>query len=172
MAEKPVLLISACLLGQKVRYDGKGQILPAARLAALNAHYTLQAVCPECAGGLPVPRPPAEIVGGDGAAVWERVAQVFGNDGTEMSAAFLAGAEAALQLAKAADACGALLKSGSPSCGNTRIHDGRFTGGMVPGRGVTAEWLHRNGIAVWDDSQADGPCAIDKTISPAGSAAS
>lgn len=159
MADKPVLLISSCLFGHPVRYDGNDQALAPARLAALQARYTLYPLCPECEGGLPTPRPPAEIAGADGAAVWDRDARVIDKGGQDMSAAFKAGAEVALQQARRLNACGALLKSGSPSCANTRIHDGSFSGAMRAGRGVTAEWLARHGIPVWDDKQSDGPCA-------------
>ncbi len=128
------MLISACLLGIGCRYDGGGQYRPEA--AALLARYELVPVCPELLGGLPVPRPPAEIKGG-------RVVTAAGVDVTD---AFRLGAERALELARRRGARRALLKDGSPSCGCTRVHDGEFSGRLVPGRGLAAALLTGGGI--------------------------
>jgi uncharacterized protein YbbK (DUF523 family) len=134
--KKEALLVSACLLGEKCRYDGGSRYCAAA--AALADKYELVAACPEVLGGMPVPRTPAEIRG-------ERV---FSMDGEDRTALFRLGAERALELAREAKAVKALLKSESPSCGHGLIHDGSFSGKMVRGRGVTAALLEENGITV------------------------
>lgn len=134
--KKDVLLVSACLLGEKCRYDGGDQFCAAA--AALADRYELVPVCPEVLGGMPVPRTPAEIAG-------ERVISL---DGEDRTAPFRLGAERTLEIARRTGALKALLKSGSPSCGRGLIHDGSFSGKMVKGRGVTAALLEENGIAV------------------------
>lgn len=102
--------------------------------------------CPEQLGGLPTPRPAAEITGGDGAAVLDGAARVLTAGGEDVTAAFLRGAQEAVRLAQAADAGAALLRSGSPACGAGRIHDGSFTGRLTAGDGVAAAALRRLGL--------------------------
>jgi uncharacterized protein YbbK (DUF523 family) len=133
---KETLLVSACLLGERCRYDGGS--CPAPRAAELAEKYRLVPVCPEVLGGLPVPRPPAELRGG----------RVITREGRDVTAEFRLGAERALALAVKNGARRALLKSASPSCGSGLIHDGNFAGGMTPGKGVTAALLEENGITV------------------------
>ncbi len=140
------LLVSGCLLGLCCRYDGGTQ--PHPPLQALAAQGRAIPICPEVAAGLPTPRPPAEIRGGDGGHVLDGRARVVRADGTDVTAAFVAGAEAALQLARRYGVTEAVLKSYSPSCGVGRIYDGTFSGRLMPGDGVTAALLERAGIAV------------------------
>ncbi len=141
MDEKKALLISACLLGEPCRFDGKSKLNR--EVAALREHYRLIPVCPECLGGLPTPRPPSERCGG-------RVVNRLGED---VTAAFDKGAEAALALARANGCRLAVLKERSPSCGCGQIYDGSFTGTVMDGNGVTAELLLRQGIGVLGESQ-------------------
>ena len=82
------ILVSRCLLGHRVRYDG-GASGPFDQLATWQAEGRVVAVCPEVAGGLPTPRPSAEIPGGQGMDVWEGRAQVLTADGQDFSEAFL-----------------------------------------------------------------------------------
>jgi uncharacterized protein YbbK (DUF523 family) len=96
-------------------------------------------VCPETVGGLPTPRPAAEI---------QPDGRVRTCDGVDVTAAFEGGAGQAVALAVAAGAKQAVLKARSPSCGCREIHDGTFGGGLVPGEGVTARALRAAGIEV------------------------
>ena len=57
------ILISACLLGQPVRFDGQSKLVKNSTLVLWNNEGRLVPVCPEVSGGLPVPRPAAEIQG-------------------------------------------------------------------------------------------------------------
>ena len=139
-------LISACLLGICTRYDGG--CCPVPQLVQLAARGLAVPVCPEVAGGLPVPRPPAEIVSGDGQAVLDGQARVLTIDDKDVTEAFLSGARQALETAQRLDIRQAVLKDDSPSCGCRRIYDGTFSDRMVPGQGVTAALLQRNGITV------------------------
>ncbi len=145
-----MILVSACLLGVACRYDGQSH--PEAKVRDLAAHGRLVPICPEMAGGLPTPRPPAEIEGAveglDGEAVLLGRTRVVRGDGTDISAAFIAGAEAALALARRLGLRRAILKADSPSCGVGHIHSGRFDGQRVPGDGVTTALLKRDGINV------------------------
>ena len=143
MAQKPRVLISACLLGEPCRYDGKSQ--PVAGIEALLEDCEAIPVCPEQLGGLPTPRCPAE----------RHCGRVVNRAGEDVTDAFERGASAALELARRYDARLALLKSRSPSCGSREVYDGRFTGILIPGKGVTAEALTCAGIAVYDENQLD-----------------
>ncbi len=155
------ILVSACLLGAPVRYDGAGKALGHPLLDRWQAEGRLVPVCPELMGGLPVPRPAAEIAGGDGDAVLDGHARIRTCDGADVTDAFRAGAEAALDAARAAGCRFALLMPRSPSCGTRDIHDGSFAGTLVPGRGVTAALLVRDGIAVYGP---DGMATLAEAI--------
>lgn len=144
------ILVSACLLGHPVRYDGRGGG-PFDQLARWQQEGRLVVLCPEVAGGLPTPRPPAEIAGGQGGDVLDGQVQVLTVAGEDVSAAFLAGAEQALQLVRKHGIGIAILKSGSPSCGNQLTYDGTFTGTKVSGEGVTTALLRREGLQVFSE---------------------
>ena len=144
--ESPVYLVSACLLGIPAAYDGRGR--PMMELVALAAQGQAVPVCPEVAGGLSIPRPPAEIVGGSGEDVLDGRARVVTADGQDVTAAYLKGAEVALAAARRCGARVAVLKARSPSCGSRQIYDGSHTGCLVPGQGVAAALLRRAGLHV------------------------
>ena len=141
-----MIIVSRCLLGHKCRYDGGSK--PNEEIIKLLKGNDLVGICPECLGGLEIPRPPAEISGGDGADVLNGRARVKDLRGRDVTEQFLHGACAALETAKAAGAKTALLKSKSPSCGAGEIYDGGFTGTLREGDGVTAALFKREGIEV------------------------
>lgn len=144
------ILISACLLGMPVRYDGRGKPFLHPALQKWQAEGRLVALCPEMSAGLPVPRPPAEIEPGmTGEDVLQGRARVMEVTGGDVTAAFLKAAENALALARREGCAQALLIDGSPSCGSAAIYDGRFAGMRHAGMGVTAALLSREGIAVF-----------------------
>lgn len=148
------ILVSACLMGRKVRYDGAAKTSGDALLAEWRRQGRLVPFCPEVEGGLPVPRPAAEIEdGAGGAAVLFGRARVLTAEGADVTAAFLAGARAALATAQAFDVKVAILKEGSPSCGSLTVHDGAFGGRRVPGLGVTTALLERHGITVFGEDR-------------------
>ncbi|HOA35975.1 MAG TPA: DUF523 domain-containing protein [Bacillota bacterium] len=148
MPEK-VYLVSACLLGLATRYDGGENRCPS--LLRLCRGCRLLPVCPEQLGGLPTPRRPAEIRGGDGCAVLRGEAAVMDDAGGDVTEQFLRGAAAVLQLARLFRVDGAILKSGSPSCGTGLIRDGSFSGRRRAGDGVAAALLKLNGIPVYSE---------------------
>jgi uncharacterized protein YbbK (DUF523 family) len=144
------VLISACLTGAPVRYDGQGKALDAGLLSELSAHCTLVPLCPEMAGGFQVPRPPAEIENGrTGDDVLDGNARVLELGGRDVTSLFIAGAEIALSFAQERGCRHALLIDGSPSCGSSMIYDGDFAGRKHAGKGVTAALLARHGIEVF-----------------------
>lgn len=146
------LLVSRCLLGQRVRYDG-GAHGPFSALQQWQAEGRVIAVCPEVAGGLPTPRPPAEIPGGRGAEVLDGRLPVLSVDGEDFTAAFVRGAGIALALVRQHGIRLAVLKARSPSCGNLQNYDGSFSGSLVDGEGVTAALLRQAGVRVFHEGQ-------------------
>ncbi len=146
----PRILVSACLLGRPVRYDGAAKTLDDALLDRWIAQGRVVSVCPEVMAGLPTPRPPAEIAAGrDGAAVMHGTGRVVEADGTDVTPIYLAGAQLALDQAVRHGCRHALLTDGSPSCGSGFVYDGSFTGRRIDGAGVTAALLRQHGIAVF-----------------------
>lgn len=146
------ILVSRCLLGHHVRYDG-GAHGPFGVLQRWQAEGRIVPLCPEMAGGLPTPRPPAEIPGGQGAEVLEGGVPVLTLDGEDVTRAFVDGAEQALALVQRYGIRLALLKARSPSCGNLENYDGTFSGRKVAGEGVTAALLRRAGVQVFNEEQ-------------------
>lgn len=154
------ILISACLLGEPLRYDGRGASRISPLLQRWQKERRLVAVCPEVAGGLPVPRPPAEIQGGSGGDVLRGRAKVVRHDGGDVSAAFVSGAKAALALCVEHGIRVAILTESSPACGSSQVHDGDFQGCKQPGEGVTTALLRRNGIQVFNQHQLEEVAAL------------
>ena len=148
------LLISRCLLGHRVRYDG-GASGPHAQLAQWQAEGRVIALCPEVAGGLPTPRAPAEIPGGQGGQVLDGTAPVMTVEGEDVTAAFVSGAHQALALVQQHGIGIAILKANSPSCGNVLTYDGSFSATQVEGQGVTAALLIRAGVQVFSELQLE-----------------
>lgn len=136
-------MCSACLVGFTCRYDGqeKGQ----SRVTAALAGKHVVPVCPEEAGGLGTPRPPADLTGGDGGAVLTGVARVVTDAGHDVTDAFRAGARAAIDAAQAHGATVALLKARSPSCGTSTVW---IDDELRPGLGVAAAALAERGLVV------------------------
>jgi uncharacterized protein YbbK (DUF523 family) len=161
------VLVSACLLGSPVRYDGTHKRSGSEILQRWWTEGRLVPVCPELAGGLPVPRPPAEIAeGAGGAAVLAGLAKVLDSAAGDVTAPFMAGAQCALQVAQARSIRVAVLKEGSPSCGTNHIHDGSFSATRVLGRGVTAALLASAGVKVFSEEQIEEACAFLRALAP------
>ncbi|WAH59058.1 DUF523 domain-containing protein [Pseudomonas silvicola] len=146
------ILVSRCLLGHRVRYDG-GASGPFDQLDLWLAEDRVVGLCPEVAGGLPTPRPAAEIPGGQGVQVLEGQALVLTEAGEDFTAAFVRGAQLALQAVRRHGIRIAVLKANSPSCGNVLTYDGTFTATKVQGEGVTAALLRREGVQVFSELQ-------------------
>jgi len=146
------ILVSRCLLGHRVRYDG-GASGPFDQLDLWLAEDRVIGLCPEVAGGLPTPRPAAEIPGGQGVQVLEGQALVLTEAGEDFTAAFVRGAQLALQAVRRHGIRIAVLKANSPSCGNVLTYDGTFTATKVQGEGVTAALLRREGVQVFSELQ-------------------
>ena len=159
------IAVSACLLGEACRYDGRSK--PCARVQELaSLGHELVPICPEVAGGLPTPRTPCEIVqapwmesekahtaGGReaneaGGGPWT----ILDASGADRTAVYARGAQAELARAKEAGCKLAILKAKSPSCGSREVYDGTFSGTLVPGWGIAAATFRDAGITVIDET--------------------
>ena len=140
---KEKLLVSACLLGENCKYSGGNNYTPA--VEALKEKFDVIPVCPEQMGGLPTPRIPAERVG----------EKVLTREGADVTAEYRKGAEDALAVAKTNGVKFAVLQERSPSCGSECVYDGTFSGKLIPGQGVTAQLLEKNGIKVYSSGRIE-----------------
>lgn len=138
---KTKIIVSACLLGENCKYNGGNNKCD--DIIALAEKFEIIPVCPECFGGLPIPRVPSEI----------RDGRVYSKTGEDLTEAFLSGAEQTLYIAKEANAPCAVLKENSPSCGFGKIYDGTFSGNKIDGNGITAQLLYDNEIQIFGESQ-------------------
>ena len=161
MTSSEKLLVSACLLGRPVRYDGNAKTLHDSLFDRWMQEDRLIPVCPELLARLPTPRPPAEIAQEEsGAAVLRGTASVIEASGEDVTATYLAGARAALELAVREGCRFALLTDGGPSCGSSFIYDGSFTGRRHAGEGVAAALLREHGIQVFSPRQISDVAAL------------
>ncbi|OUL58009.1 DUF523 domain-containing protein [Pseudoalteromonas ulvae] len=143
------VLVSSCLVGNKVRYNASCLSISEPELIWLNSNVELVIFCPEVSAGLPIPRAPAEIIAGQGVDVLDGLANVVGNDGIDVTTQFVSGAQNALELCQKHQIKYVVLAEGSPSCGSSKIYDGTFNGIKMDGSGVTTALLERNGIIVF-----------------------
>ncbi len=148
------ILVSACLVGERVRYDGVALVCRNWLLEYWQQEGRVLAFCPEVAAGLAVPRSSAEIIGeGDGNAVLQGLAKVINRDGKDMTERFIIGARKALEQVISQSVAFAVMKDGSPSCGSSYIYDGSFAGVPEAGKGVTAALLEENSVRVFSEHQ-------------------
>ncbi len=131
-----LFLVSACLVGLCTRYDGKTK--PDPDCIRFLEKSTWIPVCPEQLGGLPTPRPEADIINGDGRDVLQGRACVYTKDGADVTASFTKGARQVLEIALLQEISGVCLKARSPSCA--------ISGTM----GVTAALLADQGYPLYE----------------------
>lgn len=139
------IMVSGCLLGENCKYNGRNNYNE--KVAEFIKGHEVVSVCPECLGGLPVPRVPAEIVNG----------VVINKEGENVDIQFRKGAEIALEIARKESIDLAILQSRSPSCGVKQIYDGTFSKNIIDGQGIFAKLLKENGFQIIDieDFNAD-----------------
>lgn len=152
---QPKILISACLLGDPVRYDGTDLFIDHPLIKKWLDQERLIAVCPEVEGGMSVPRAAAEITNGDGKSVLGGKSRVQDSTGEDVTNAFIKGALKTLKIALDNACVAAILTEHSPSCGSNQVYDGTFTKTKRDGVGVTTSMLEQNHIPVFNQEQLE-----------------
>lgn len=147
------ILVSSCLFGCKVRYHGGDAKINHKLFENWLAEGRILHFCPEVSAGLPIPRNPSEIIGGNGINVYKGEAKIISKIGEDKTDAFIKGANLTLEFALKNNIQIAILKKNSPSCGNTSIYDGSHSGKIIDGSGVTASLLMFNGVKVFNETQ-------------------
>lgn len=150
------ILVSACLLGKPVRYNGSDKKLIHSALETWIDEGRVISVCPELSAGFSIPRPPAEIADSlSGEAVLSDAARVMEVTGKDVTALYIEGAQTTLAVALENDCRFALLTDGSPSCGSGFIYDGTFASNRHNAAGVTSALLRQHGIEVFSENQIE-----------------
>lgn len=145
------VLVSACLAGRACAYDGSHRAHPEILELVRSGRAVL--VCPEEEGGLPTPRPAAEIEGGRGQSVLEGTARVVTKTGTDVTDIYVEGARVAVERAESQGCVAAILKARSPACGCGAVYDGTFSRTLTEGDGVTAAALRGAGIELMTEEE-------------------
>ena len=153
--KKPNILISSCLLGNPVRYNGTDLLIDHPLMMQWKDEGRLIAVCPEVEGGMSVPRAPAEITQGDGKTVLGGKSRVIDAEGEDVTNAFIRGALKSLKTALDNNCVAAILTEHSPSCGSNMVYDGTFSKTKREGVGVTTSMLEQNHIPVFNQEQLE-----------------
>ncbi len=131
------ILVSACLLGDNVKYNGKNNYDE--RVEALKDIYDIVPICPEVFGGLSTPRVPSEIVNGS----------IINKEGKDVTHQFNEGAHKVMNIVNYFHIKKALLMDRSPSCGVNKIYNGKFNGTLIDGMGYTAQLLKEKGVKLY-----------------------
>jgi uncharacterized protein YbbK (DUF523 family) len=133
------VLISACLLGHKVRYDGHSLFTSSRIFKKWKDEGRVISICPELSSGMSIPKATAEINGDDGYDVLSGKISVIENNGNFVTENYLRGANNALALCKINEINVAVLAE--------------FSGKKVNGVGVTTALLTSNGIKIFSQHQ-------------------
>lgn len=155
MPVKHKILLSACLAGYPVRYNGTDKSCTVTLLLQWRDEGRLVPHCPELAAGLTTPRLSAEMVNGQGNEVLSGRAQVVESDGRDVTQPYVLAAWLALKAAQSHGCRFAIMTDGSPTCGSQHVYDGAFSGVKVSGEGVAAALLRQHGIEVFSELQLD-----------------
>jgi len=145
MKKKIKVLISACLLGDNVKYSGGNNLTLELVILLEKYNVDIVKVCPECFAGLPISRVPSEI----------KETKVFSKDGRDITEEFLSGAEKTFKIAKENQIDFAILKERSPSCGSSYIYDGSFSGKVIQGQGLTVRKLNEENIVIFSEENLE-----------------
>jgi len=138
------VLISSCLLGENVKYDGTNNTIPQNKfIQKLQKLNLIVYICPEVEGGLPIPRIPVEICGDN----------AINKNGKNKAKEFKHGAQKALEIALENGIEMAIMKSRSPSCGVGQIYDGTFSKTLIDGDGITVRLLKAHNIKVFTENE-------------------
>ena len=160
LSRKISVAISACLLGEPVRYDGSNK-LQSQLIGRLRKHFVLIPICPEVAIGLGVPRPPIQLVL-DSTDIRARGVQEPSHDVTDLLENY--GRDIAMTRT---ELCGYVLKARSPSCGLGSVPlfdiNGRLTG-KINGVYINAVLALKKELPVTDEEQLRTHPGLEKFV--------
>jgi uncharacterized protein YbbK (DUF523 family) len=139
------ILVSDCLLGSRVRYDGNHCSLGKSKIHLLKENFNIIAICPEVMSGMSVPREPIEI----------KNSKVIKQDQTDITSSFDRVFKYLENLLNEKDIKYAVLKDFSPSCGSTFIYDGSFSGVKIPGNGLITSYLKKQNVEIFNEDNLD-----------------
>ena len=144
------VLISACLLGDNCRYDGCNSLISPLK----NASIQWIPVCPETEGGLPTPSLKSELQY-PASNILDFGKGILNEVGEDIADAFVIGAKKSLQKISGQNVKYAILKSKSPSCGVGQVYDGSFSGKLIHGNGIFAQFAIDAGIKIISSDDTD-----------------
>lgn len=130
------ILVSACLLGDNCKYNGKNNYNELVEFWVKGKQIIK--ICPESLTSLGTPRPPVEIIQG----------KIMTKDGKDLTKLYYEGVDKAWDKIKDKQIDMAILKANSPTCGSKKIYDGTFSHTLIDGNGILVELLKKNGIMV------------------------
>ncbi|WP_413740136.1 YbgA family protein [Sodalis sp. RH14] len=149
MGNKIPVGISACLMGEKVRFDG-GHRRFAFAMDELAPYVRFAPICPEMAIGLPTPRPALRLVRDEQGRIAMRTGKNQNDDDlTQPMQSF-----SAQQVQKLGDLCGYIVCAKSPSCGMERVRVYDRAGARKNGVGLYTGELMRQ--LPWLPVEEDG----------------
>ena len=137
------ILVSACLLGDNVKYNGGNNYDE--RIEKLKEYYDIVPICPEMFGGLTTPRIPSEIKGDS----------IINKEGKDVTFEFNKGAHKVINIVNFCHCKKAILMDRSPSCGIHKVYNGKFNGTLIDGMGYTAKLLKSKGIELYTIDEID-----------------
>lgn len=135
------ILVSACLLGEKCKYNGGDNYCPG--VVEYVKDQDVIPVCPEMRAGMGCPRIPIEIANG----------VLIDRNGKNVDAPMRAAIREIFAEIQDEEISCAILKSRSPTCGVRQVYDGAFSGTLVSGSGLFAQALKDAGYQVIDSEE-------------------
>lgn len=137
--DKISILVSACLLGDNVKYNSSNNLV-----VGLNEKlkdFDVIKVCPEVLAGLGVPRDTIEVYNN----------KVLSNKGIDVTSKIYKANDKIIKLIKEKNIKYAILKEKSPTCGVHEIYDGTFSHTKIKGSGMLTRTLIENNITVFNE---------------------
>ena len=139
-----MILVSACLIGLKCRYDAK--ICSNEEVVKFLENKDYWPICPEQMGGLSTPRDPAEILS-------TKPLKIVNSKGIDVTFKFVEGVDQIEKIIKNKNIKLAILKDKSPSCGCEYIYDGNFSKILIKGEGILTKRLRSLNIKVINEKK-------------------
>jgi len=138
---KEKILVSRCLLGENVRYDGGNCLVNKSKLAKIEKNFEIIPICPEVLAGMSIPREPIELINNS----------IYNEKNEKLDDMFIPVFNYLKILIVKNKIKYALLKEFSPSCGVHEVYDGTFSGKTVSGMGLVTSFLKKEGVTVFSE---------------------